>query len=91
MGVGLLSISMILSTVARLRAQRAEEVRQAVGQRLAGFSQQSARIAMAADEETSPLQSKRSSTFDCDQSRHISINITLYVYHLLRSIIMFNG
>ncbi|KAF4517183.1 hypothetical protein B566_EDAN005615 [Ephemera danica] len=46
----------------RLRAHRqAEEMRQAVGQRLA-----SARIALAADEETSPLQSKRSSVCSAD-------------------------
>ncbi|XP_065352858.1 NPC intracellular cholesterol transporter 1 isoform X2 [Cloeon dipterum] len=43
------------------RSRRAEEMCQAVGQRLA-----SARMAMAADEETSPLQSTRSSFANAD-------------------------
>lgn len=47
---------------------RGEEVGRQVGRRLtAGLHHQGdgARIALAADQEDSPLQSKRSSTFPC--------------------------
>jgi hypothetical protein len=44
-----------------VRGDAADEVRHVVGQRLAGINQ--SRIALGADEEESPLQSKRSSRF----------------------------
>ncbi|PSN54935.1 Niemann-Pick C1 protein [Blattella germanica] len=47
-----------------VRGDGVDEVRHAVGQRLAGINQ--SRIALGADEEESPLQSKRSSVMSAD-------------------------
>ncbi|XP_063244336.1 NPC intracellular cholesterol transporter 1 isoform X2 [Bacillus rossius redtenbacheri] len=46
------------------RGEGADDIRHAVGQRLAGINQ--SRIALGADEESSPLQSKRSSVTSTD-------------------------
>ncbi|XP_069696663.1 NPC intracellular cholesterol transporter 1 isoform X2 [Periplaneta americana] len=54
------------NTIASLvRGEGADEVRHVVGQRLAGINQ--SRIALGADEEESPLQSKRSSVMSADE------------------------
>jgi hypothetical protein len=52
-------IQQVSLTASLVRGDGADEVRHIVGQRLAGINQ--SRIALGADEEESPLQSKRSS------------------------------
>nr|CAD7400313.1 unnamed protein product [Timema poppensis] len=53
-------------TVSYLRGEGSDDVRHAVGQRLAGINH--SRIALGADEEESPLQSKRSSVVSADEA-----------------------
>lgn len=50
-----------------VRGEGTDEIRASVGRRLAGATRQ-ARIALGADSEESPLQSKRSSMLSCDHA-----------------------
>lgn len=47
-----------------VRGQGADEIRASVGRRLAGAARSSRAAQLGPDSEESPLQSKRSSTFD---------------------------
>nr|CAD7444918.1 unnamed protein product [Timema bartmani] len=54
------------AVVSYLRGEGSDDVRHVVGQRLAGINH--SRIALGADEEESPLQSKRSSVVSADEA-----------------------